>query len=139
MFNPVPFNDFIQQFIRRFKIRIYIKKCSISKLYLNPNLNCKHLLLNWPSNPGAYLHTTGKITASFTTFISTSINRLHSQSVVSREASYNKMYRASYKPEQLLGYTPLPPPPPPLPAICAVHPHIHNTHKHITCKSCPHI
>lgn len=32
--------------------------------------------------------------------------KLHSESVVSREASYNKMYRASYKPEQLLD-TPL--------------------------------
>lgn len=50
----------------------------------------------------------------------------HSASVVSREASYNKMYRASYKLEQLLA-----PPhsPPASPAICAVLSHI-LTHTH---------
>ncbi|CAH2071468.1 unnamed protein product, partial [Iphiclides podalirius] len=61
--------------------------------------------------------------------------RKPSESVVSREASYNKMYRASYRPEQLLRAHPRRPlhhPRRPLSDICAIHPHGHS-YKGITC------
>lgn len=58
--------------------------------------------------------------------------KLYSESVVSREASYNKMYRASYKPEQLLD-TPLTLCFHPI-DICAVLPS-HDTHTRSTCES----